>query len=346
MEKKKVAILGASGYTGSDLLRFILIHPKVEVTYATAEKHAGKRISDVLPHLRSFLNLELQPLDVKLVPDDIEIVFTALPHGTSAPIIKELLERGKRVVDLGADFRLSYPVYKKWYGEHPCPDIISQAVYGITELFGSEIAKTRLVANPGCYPESSILGLAPVLKRKIVEGDSIIIDSKSGVSGAGRSPELAYHFCEVNEGVRAYKIGEHRHTPEIEEVLSNYSGLSVRVSFTPHLIPMDRGILSTIYVRLKEEITTRELLDLYEDFYAEKRFIRITPEKIYPSTGDVRGSNFCDIGIMSNPKNKTAIIISVLDNLVKGASGQAIQNMNVMMEFPEHLGLDMPPVFP
>jgi len=261
-------------------------------------------------------------------------------------VVEELVERGKRVVDLGADFRLSYRVYKEWYGEHPCPELIPQAVYGITELFEPKIAKAKLVANPGCYPESAILGLAPVVKNKMIEEDSIIIDSKSGVSGAGRSPELAYHFCEVNESIRAYKIGEHRHTPEIDEVLSNYSGLNVRVSFTPHLIPMDRGILSTIYVKLKEEITTRELLDLYETFYKRKKFIRITPEKIYPSTGDVRGSNFCDIGISANPKNRTAIIISVLDNLVKGASGQAIQNMNVMMGFPESLGLDMPPVFP
>jgi len=346
MEKKSVAVLGASGYTGSDLLRFLITHPKVEVTYATAEKHAGKRISEVLPHLRNFLKLELQPLDVKSIPDEIEIVFAALPHGASAKVVEELVERGKRVVDLGADFRLSYRVYKEWYGEHPCPELIPQAVYGITELFEPKIAKAKLVANPGCYPESAILGLAPVVKNKMIEEDSIIIDSKSGVSGAGRSPELAYHFCEVNESIRAYKIGEHRHTPEIDEVLSNYSGLNVRVSFTPHLIPMDRGILSTIYIKLREEITTKELLNLYENFYKGKRFIRITPEKTYPSTGDVRGSNFCDIGISANPKNRTAIIISVLDNLVKGASGQAIQNMNVMMGFPETTGLDMPPVFP
>ncbi len=346
MEKKKVAVLGASGYTGSDLLRLLIVHPKVEVKYLTAEKHAGKKISETLPHLRNFLNLELQPLDVKSIPDEIDVVFTALPHGTSAQIVEGLVERGKKVVDLGADFRLSYPIYKEWYGEHPCPELISQAIYGITELFESKIAKAKLVANPGCYPESAILGLAPVLKNKMIVEDSIIIDSKSGVSGAGRSPELALHFSEVNEGVKAYKIGEHRHTPEIEEVLSNYSGLDVRVSFTPHLIPMDRGILSTIYVRLKEGITTREILDLYENFYRGKKFIRITPEKTYPSTGDVRGSNFCDIGIKSNPKNKTAIIISVLDNLVKGAAGQAIQNMNVMMGFPESLGLEMPPVFP
>src|ERR1700752_1328401 len=180
MERKKVAVLGASGYTGSDLLRFLLVHPGIEIKYATAEKHAGKRISDVLPHLRSFLNLELQPLDLKSIPDEIEVIFTALPHGTSAKIVEGLIERGKRVVDLGADFRLSYPVYKQWYGEHPCPELISQAVYGITELFQPQIAKARLVANPGCYPESAILGIAPILKSKMIEEDSIIIDSKSG----------------------------------------------------------------------------------------------------------------------------------------------------------------------
>ncbi|HXG30583.1 MAG TPA: N-acetyl-gamma-glutamyl-phosphate reductase [Thermodesulfobacteriota bacterium] len=346
MERKKVAVLGASGYTGSDLLRLLLLHPGIEVTYVTAEKHAGKRITEVLPHLRGLIDMELKPLDTKSIPADVDFVFAALPHGTSATVVQELIEMGKRVVDLGADFRLSYPVYRQWYGEHPCPELISEAVYGITELFHSRIEKARLVANPGCYPESAILGLAPLLKNRIVEEDPIIIDSKSGVSGAGRSSELTYHFCEVNEGVRAYKVGEHRHTPEIEEVLSRYSGLDVRVSFTPHLIPMDRGILSTIYVRLKDEIKTVELLDLYEDFYRGKRFIRIAPEGVYPSTGDVKGSNFCDIGVRANPRNKTAIIISVLDNLVKGASGQAVQNMNVMMGFEESLGIDMPPVFP
>jgi N-acetyl-gamma-glutamyl-phosphate reductase len=346
MEKKKVAVLGASGYTGSELLRLLLIHPKIEVAHLTADKHAGKRIADVLPHLRNFLKLDLKPLDVKSIPEEIEFIFTALPHGASAKVVEELIERGKKVVDLGADFRLSHHAYKEWYGEHHCPELLSEAAYGITELFESKIEKAKLVANPGCYPESAILGLAPALKNKMIDEDSIIIDSKSGVSGAGRSPELAYHFCEVNESVKAYKVGEHRHTPEIDEVLSNYSGLKVRVTFTPHLVPMDRGILSTIYVKLKDEITTRELLDHYENFYKGKRFIRITPEKTYPSTGEVKGSNFCDIGIRANPRNRTATIISVLDNLVKGASGQAIQNMNVMMGFPESLGLDMPPVFP
>jgi len=346
MEKKKVAILGASGYTGSDLLRLLLIHPNVEVTYLTADKHSGKLISDVFPNLRDLIDLELQPLDPNSIPGDVDIVFCALPHGKSASIVKELFNRSIHIIDLGADSRLSYENYKKWYGEHPCPDLISEAVYGITELKKSDIARAKLVANPGCYPESAILGLAPLFQRKLIDEESIIIDSKSGVSGAGRSPELSYLFCEVNEGIKAYKVGEHRHTPEINEVLSEYTGTEVSVSFTPHLIPMDRGILSTIYVRLKDGLKSSELLDEYDEFYDGEKFIRIRNENEFPSTVEVRGSNFCDIGIKSDPAKKTAIIISVIDNLVKGASGQAIQNMNVMMEFDESTGLNLPPLFP
>ncbi|TDI99841.1 MAG: N-acetyl-gamma-glutamyl-phosphate reductase [Candidatus Dadabacteria bacterium] len=345
MEKKKVAVLGASGYTGSDLLRLLLVHPNVEITHLTAEKHAGKMISDVFPHLKGFLDLELKPLKPKSIPKDIDIVFAALPHGTSAKVIKELYERDIKIIDLGADFRLSNKNYKKWYGEHPCPELIKKAVYGITELNRHKVKKAKLVANPGCYPTSSILGLAPLLINKIADHASIIIDSKSGVSGAGRSPSLDYHYSEVNEGMKAYKVGEHRHMPEIEEALSNYSGLKVKVSFTPHLIPMDRGILSTIYVNLNKSLTTKKLIDIYNEHYKDERFVRISPENVYPSTNQVRGSNYCDIGVKVN-SNNTAVIVSVIDNLVKGASGQAVQNMNVMMGYEETTGLEMSPVFP
>lgn len=345
MEKKKVAVLGASGYTGSDLLRLLLEHPNVEITHLTAEKHAGKMISDVFPHLKGFLDLELKPLKPKSIPKDIDIVFAALPHGTSAKVIKELYERDIKIIDLGADFRLSNKNYKKWYGEHPCPELIKKAVYGITELNRHKVKKAKLVANPGCYPTSSILGLAPLLINKIADHASIIIDSKSGVSGAGRSPSLDYHYSEVNEGMKAYKVGEHRHMPEIEEALSNYSGLKVKVSFTPHLIPMDRGILSTIYVNLNKSLTTKKLIDIYNEHYKDERFVRISPENVYPSTNQVRGSNYCDIGVKVN-SNNTAVIVSVIDNLVKGASGQAVQNMNVMMGYEETTGLEMSPVFP
>ncbi|MEQ9619266.1 MAG: N-acetyl-gamma-glutamyl-phosphate reductase [Deltaproteobacteria bacterium] len=346
MQRKKAAILGASGYTGSELIRLLLTHPEVEIAHLTAEKHAGRNISEVFPHLRGFLNTELKPLDPGSVPEDMDMVFLALPHGTSAAVVKELFKRDIKIIDLGADFRLSRDMYRKWYGEHPCPELISEAVYGIPELNRKRIKNAKLVANPGCYPTSAILGLAPLVKNDLIEPGHVIVDSKSGVSGAGRSPSLDYHFSEVNEGVKAYMVGEHRHMPEIEEVLSNYSGSKVEVSFTPHLIPMDRGILSTIYVRLREEKSVRELIDLYEEYYKDERFVRISPEKVYPSTSQVRGSNYCDIGMTANPANKTAVIVSVIDNLVKGASGAAVQNMNLMMGFDEPAGIDTPPVFP
>ncbi len=346
METNKVAILGASGYTGSELLRFLLVHPSVTVTHLTAEKHAGKELSEVFPHLREYLDLKLEPLDADSVPSDTDIVFAALPHGASAKIISALYGRDIKIVDLGADFRLSRERYEKWYGEHPCPELIDQSVYGLPELNRDKIKDAKLVANPGCYPESSILPLAPLLKEGLIESNSIIIDSKSGVTGAGRSPSLDTHFCEVNEGLKAYKIGEHRHMPEIEEVLSDYSGKDVKVMFSPHLIPMDRGILSTIYVRLTKDTTTEELLKLYREHFENEKFVRISPEGVYPSTAHVRGSNFCNIGLRVNPENNTAVIVSVIDNLVKGASGQAVQNMNIMMGWDESEGLSGPPVFP
>ncbi len=346
MQKKKAAVLGASGYTGCDLLRFLLVHPGIEVAYLTAEKHAGKNISEVFPHLSGFLDMELMPLEPDSVPRDIEIVFLALPHGASGRVVRELYDRDIKIIDLGADFRLSHETYREWYGEHPCAELIPEAAYGIPEINRKRIKEAKLVANPGCYPTSAILALAPLLENSLIETESIIVDSKSGVSGAGRSPSLDYHFCEVNEGVKAYKVGEHRHMPEIEEVLSNYSGLDVKVSFTPHLIPMDRGILSTIYVRLKEEKTTEDLIGLYKEYYEGERFVRIAPEKSYPSTLQVRGSNFCDMGMRATPDGKSAVIVSVIDNLVKGASGAAVQNMNLMAGFDESTGLEIPPVFP
>ena len=346
MDKKKVALLGASGYTGSDLLRFLLVHPNVEITHLTAERHAGQKISDVFPHLKGLIDLELKPLRPKSIPKNIDVIFAALPHGTSAAVIKDLYDRDVKIIDLGADFRISNKNYKKWYGQHPCPELIKKAVYGITELNRERVKKAKLVANPGCYPTSSILGLAPLVKNKLADESSIIVDSKSGVSGAGRSPSLSYHFSEVNEGLKAYKVGEHRHMPEIEEGLSNYSGLNVKVSFTPHLIPMDRGILSTIYVNLKKKLTTKKLISIYKEHYKNERFVRISDEGIYPSTKQVRGSNFCDIGIKVNNSGNTAVIVSVIDNLVKGASGQAIQNMNVMLGYEEATGINVSPVFP
>jgi len=321
-------------------------HPYIRATHLTAEKHAGKDLGEVFPHLSGISDFKLQPLSAESIPDDIDVVFAALPHGTSAAVIKEIYDRDIKIIDLGADFRLSQEKYEQWYIEHPCPELLPEAVYGLPELHRERIKQSKLVANPGCYPTSAILALAPLLKNGIIENDSIIVDSKSGVSGAGRSPSLDLHFCEVNEGLKAYKIDEHRHMPEIEEILSGYSGHDVQVTFTPHLIPMDRGILSTIYVQLKKDISTAQVIDEYHNFYNGEPFVRVLPENTFPSTAHVRGSNFCDIGIKVNQHKGTAIIISAIDNLVKGASGAAIQNMNIMFGFEETLGISHAPMFP
>ncbi len=346
MQEFNVAILGASGYTGGELIRILVNHPNVKISYITAEKHAGKKVSEVFPHLKGILDLKLEKLDPKKVPDDIDIVFAALPHGASAEVIREIYKRKIKIIDLGADFRLNEGNYRQWYGDHPCSDILEDAVYGISELKRDQIAESNLIANPGCYPTASILPLAPLLKENIVDENSIIIDSKSGVSGAGRSPSLDLHFCEVSEGFKAYKVAEHRHSPEIEQHLSEYSKKDVNIIFTPHLIPIDRGIFSTIYVKTDKEYTTSELLQKLKDFYKNSHFIRIYDEGQFPNISYIRGSNFCDIGIKSIPEKKSAVIVSVIDNLVKGAAGQAVQNMNIMTDLPETTGLNLNPVYP
>ncbi len=346
MQEFNVAILGASGYTGGELIRILVNHPNVKISYITAEKHAGKKVSEVFPHLKGILDLKLEKLDPKKVPDDIDIVFAALPHGASAEVIHEIYKRKIKIIDLGADFRLNEGNYRKWYGDHPCSDMLEDAVYGLSELNKEQIAESNLIANPGCYPTASILPLAPLLKENIVDESSIIIDSKSGVSGAGRSPSLDLHFCEVSEGFKAYKVAEHRHSPEIEQHLSEYSKKDVNIIFTPHLIPIDRGIFSTIYVKTDKEYTTSELLQKLKDFYKNSHFIRIYDEGQFPNISYIRGSNFCDIGIKSIPEKKSAVIVSVIDNLVKGAAGQAVQNMNIMTDLPETTGLNLNPVYP
>ena len=346
MSNLKVAILGASGYTGGELLRFLLAHPNVDVVYLTADRHSGKKIETVFPNLRGIIDCELSQLSIDNIPNDLDFVFIALPHGKSSEIVKFLFNKNLKIIDLGADFRLSYENYKKWYGEHPCPELIEEAEYGLSEINGESIKSAKLVANPGCYPMSSILPLTPLLADNLISENSIVIDSKSGVSGAGRSPSLDLHFSEVNEGIRSYKIGQHRHTPEIEEILTKHSGLNVKVSFTPHLIPMDRGILSTIYIKLNKKFSTSDLLKYFEKYYSGSKFIRIHPEDSFPSTSDVKYSNYCDIGLRVNEDNNSAVLVSVIDNLVKGASGQAVQNMNIMTGFPEELGIDNFPIFP
>lgn len=344
----KVAIVGASGYTGVELLRILHNHPEVAVTCVTSEQSAGRPVSDVFPTLRGRYDLTLQNLEPVGIAEQVDVVFTALPHKAAMEVVPTFLEMGKNIVDLSADYRLhDADVYGRWYEKHLTPDLLSQAVYGIPELRRAEIAKASLIANPGCYPTSVILGLAPLLKGKVIDPKSIIVDAKSGTSGAGRGAKVDNLYCEVNEGFKAYGVGGvHRHIPEIEQELSLLAGDPLAISFTPHLVPMDRGILSTIYSAPVGKVSAAELITLYEAFYDGEPFVRVLPEGTFPSTSHVRGSNFCDIGIAVDERTGRVIVVSAIDNLVKGASGQAVQNMNLMCGLPETLGLDLIGIFP
>jgi N-acetyl-gamma-glutamyl-phosphate reductase len=344
----KVAIVGASGYTGLELIRILHTHPEAAVTCVTSEQSAGKRISEVFPSLRDRCDLLLENLEPVRIAEKADFIFTALPHKAAMEVVPTFLKLGKRVVDLSADYRLKdAKEYACWYEPHLNPENLKKAVYGLPELRRTRIAAADLVANPGCYPTSVILGLAPLLKKKLIDPASIIADSKSGVSGAGRSAKVDNLFCEVNDGFKAYAVGGlHRHIPEIEQELSLLAGKKVVISFTPHLVPMDRGILSTIYAAPLTAATTAELLKIYRDFYKGEPFVRVLPEGCFPATSHVRGSNFCDIGLTVDQRTGRVIVVSAIDNLVKGASGQAVQNMNIMNGFPENMGLEGLALFP
>jgi len=344
----KVAIVGASGYTGVELLRILHCHPEAAVTCVTSERSAGKKVPDIFPGLLGRCDLLLENLEPVRVAGKADFIFTALPHKAAMEVVPTFLEMGKQVVDLSADYRLQDArEYEKWYEPHMSPALLKKAVYGLPELKRARIAGADLVANPGCYPTSVILGLAPLLKKKLIDPASIIADSKSGVTGAGRSAKVDNLYCEVNEGFKAYGVGGvHRHIPEIEQELSHLAGKKLVITFTPHLVPMDRGILSTIYAVPGAPVTTAELLKLYNDFYKGEPFVRVLPEGSFPSTAFVRGSNFCDIGLSVDSRSGRVIVVSAIDNLVKGASGQAVQNMNIMNGFPEAMGLEGLPLFP
>ncbi|HJV66915.1 MAG TPA: N-acetyl-gamma-glutamyl-phosphate reductase [Geomonas sp.] len=344
----KVAIVGASGYTGVELLRILHAHPEVAVTVVTSEQNAGRPISTVFPTLRNRCDLVLENVEPVSIAERVDVVFTALPHKAAMEVVPTFLKMGKDVVDLSADYRLrDADVYGRWYEKHMNPELLDKAVYGIPELRRDRIAEASLIANPGCYPTSVILGLAPLLKGKVINPRSIIVDSASGVTGAGRGAKVDNLYCEVNEGFKAYGVGGvHRHIPEIEQELSLLAGSDLAITFTPHLVPMDRGILSTIYSMPLGEVKASELVEMYKAFYDGEPFVRVLPQGSVPSTAHVRGSNFCDIGVVVDERTGRIIVVSAIDNLVKGASGQAVQNMNLMCGLPETLGLDILPVFP
>jgi N-acetyl-gamma-glutamyl-phosphate reductase len=344
----KIAIVGASGYTGLELIRILHLHPEVTVTCLTSEQSAGKRISEVFPTLRGHCDIVLENLEPVRVAEKADLIFTALPHKAAMEVVPTFLELGKKVIDLSADYRLSDPaVYGEWYQPHLNPDNLKKAVYGLPELRRERIKGAKLVANPGCYPTSIILALAPLLKSGLIDPSSIIADSASGVTGAGRSAKVDSLYCEVNEGFRAYGVGgTHRHIPEIEQELSLLAGEPLKITFTPHLVPMDRGILSTVYAAPEKAASNEALAALYRKFYAGEPFVRILTNGNLPSTAYVRGSNFCDITPLVDPRTGRIIIVSAIDNLVKGASGQAVQNMNLLCGFSETSGLEGLAIFP
>ncbi|MDD2273983.1 MAG: N-acetyl-gamma-glutamyl-phosphate reductase [Desulfuromonadaceae bacterium] len=344
----KIAIVGASGYTGLELIRILHCHPEVAVTCLTSEQSAGKRISEVFPTLRGRCDIVLENLEPVRVAEKADIIFTALPHKAAMEVVPTFLKLGKKVVDLSADYRLSDPaVYGEWYEPHLNPENLKKAVYGLPEIRRDRIKGAQLVANPGCYPTSIILALAPLLKNGLIDLSSIIADSASGVTGAGRSAKVDSLYCEVNEGYKAYGVGgAHRHTPEIEQELSLLAGEELKITFTPHLVPMDRGILSTVYATPEKTLDTATIAALYREFYDGESFVRVLPSGSLPSTAFVRGSNFCDIAPLVDSRTGRIIIVSAIDNLVKGASGQAIQNMNLLCGFPETTGLEGLALFP
>lgn len=343
----KVAIIGASGYTGLELMRLSSQHPQIGLIAVSSEKSAGKKVGEVFPSLDSKIPLAFNSLSDKKDINKADFVFVALPHGESMAVVPKLIKQGKKVVDLSADFRFRDPaVYEKWYKKQTAHELLKDAVYGLSELYREKIKNAQLVANPGCYPTSVLLSLAPIVKNQLIDLNTIIVDAKSGVSGAGRSVVLSSLYTEISEGVKAYKVAQHQHAPEMEQELSVIAQKSVTLSFTPHLIPMNRGILSTIYTNLLVEITGEEVYDIYKSFYQKDTFVRICPLGTFPSTHQVRGSNYCDISVTIDYRTNRLIIIAAIDNLLKGGSGQAMQNMNIMTGLSEDLGISQPPLFP
>jgi N-acetyl-gamma-glutamyl-phosphate reductase len=339
----KVGIVGVTGYVGVELARILGQHPEVTALYGASKDFSEAALDQVYPHLRGRLALKIIKYEeLQTVIDSCDLIFTALPHGLSAPVVKSALAAGKKAIDMAADFRLpDANLYEQWYEKpHGAPELLAEAVYGLPELFRQEIAPAHLVANPGCYPTSALLALAPLLKGGLIECNSVIIDSKSGVSGAGRTPSVGNLFSECNEVVKPYGVGTHRHTPEISWYASVLAGSAVDVVFTPHLVPMTRGMLSTVYSKLRQPLNTDDLRRVYENFYAGESFIQVCRQGEWPQTNWVRGTNNCCLGVAVTGGGQV-ITVSAIDNLVKGAAGQAVQNMNLIYGFPEMSGLDV-----
>jgi len=346
----KAGLVGVTGYTGMELVRLMTHHSSIELVRVTSRSEAGKKLVDIYPFLNRLPLGELvitQPEPADLA-SECDVVFLAVPHKTAMEIAAKLLDEGVKVVDLSADFRINdKATYEEWYAvEHTQPELLAESVYGLPELYLDEIMGARLIANPGCYPTANILGLAPALDAKLIETENIVIDAKSGASGAGRGKNVGTLFCEVHDSFRAYSLPSHRHTPEIEQEISKIAGTDITVSFNPHLLPIDRGIFATIYTKLTSEMSLEDVHTVYTDFYADKPLVRVLPVGQLPETRFVKGTVFCDIGLVVDPRTGRLIILSTIDNLCRGASGQALMNANLICGLDIDDGLPMAPMMP
>jgi len=347
-EKVGVAIVGSTGYGGVELIRLLAAHPKAEVTSVISSSSAGELISDGYPHLTEICTDALDGVDPAVIKGKADIVFLATPAGVASKLAPSLLEAGLKVIDLSGDYRLkSREQYEVWYKKEAAEQrYIDQAVYGLSEIYGDQVRGASFISNPGCYPTATLLGLLPAIQEGYIDPATIIIDAKSGVSGAGRGANLGTHYAEVNENLTAYKLNKHQHVPEIEQTISDIAGKPVVTTFTTHLVPMTRGIMSTMYATVQGGKSTEDFISLYRNFYEGHRFVRIRKSGNWPSTKHVWGSNYCDIGFDVDARTGRVTVVSVIDNLVKGASGQAIQNLNLMMGWDETLGLNFVPAYP
>ncbi|GAA0428156.1 N-acetyl-gamma-glutamyl-phosphate reductase [Lentibacillus halophilus] len=344
----KAAIIGATGYGGSELIRLLYSHPNVTLQSFHSSSQHGQPVMASYPHMQGMIGDDLEDIDPERMAQDVDVVFIATPAGVSTELVPEFMKHDTKVIDVSGDFRLKdTDTYERWYHKTaPDQNYVNQAVYGLTEWLDTDIKGTQLLSNPGCYPTAALLGLAPLVKEKRIDPNSIIIDAKTGVSGAGRKVSAASHFTETNDNLKIYKVLEHQHTPEIEMMLDAWSETKTAITFSTHLIPMTRGIMTTIYADAPDGMTARELFDLYQESYKDTYFVRVRKQGEYPTTKDVYGSNFCDISLSYDERTNRIMIVSVIDNLVKGAAGQAVQNMNRMFGLEETAGLDTMPMYP
>lgn len=344
----KVAIIGATGYGGAELIRILKKHPEVSIHSIHSSSQQGKSIQESYPHFQAVADYTLEGIDADKIANEVDLVFTATPSGISAKLVPELLNKGLKVIDLSGDYRLKDPTaYEKWYKKDAGDEHwLRGAVYGLTEWLEEDISDTKLISNPGCFATATLLGLAPLVKNKVIDNHSIIIDAKTGVTGAGRNASLATHFSETNDNLKIYKVNEHQHTPEIEQVLSGWDAKVGPVTFSTHLVPMTRGIMATMYANVTRETNIDQLFELYKESYQDSYFVRIKEQGTFPSTKEVSSTNFCDISLAYDERTNRVTVVSVIDNLMKGAAGQAVQNMNKILGIDEKTGLDFVPVYP